>query len=92
MYIYLNKKVNVSLKDREIIIKAEDKKTRADGESSFQFYQRSTLPPGTDLNQLKATLNNNRLSVHAPINNSGDNRSSFRQVPVDGYGPRSINY
>lgn len=85
-------KVNVSCKDREIIIKAEDRKDRSDGHSSFSFYQRSSLPENTDLNQIKATLNNNRLSITAPVNNT-EYRSSFRQIPIEsGSGRRQINY
>lgn len=82
-------KVNVSCKDREIIIKAEDRQDRSDGHSSFSFYQRSTLPDSVDLNQLRATINNNRLSITAPVNNT-EFRSSFRQIPIE--NRRQINY
>lgn len=84
-------KVNVSCKDREIIIKAEDRQDRADGHSSFSFYQRSTLPPETDLNQMRATINNNRLSITAPVTNNGL-RSTFKQIPIESNNRRPINY
>lgn len=74
-------KINVTCKDREIIIKAEDKVEKPDSQSSFSFYQRSTLPENTDLNAIKCTLNNNKLSVTAPL--LADHRTTFKQIPID---------
>ena len=84
-------KVNVSCKDREIIIKAEDKQESPNSSSSFSFYQRSTLPPDADLNQMRATINNNRLSITAPVKNN-ELRSSFRQIPIESSSRQQINY
>lgn len=74
-------KINVTCKDREIIIKAEDKVEKQDSKSSFSFYQRSTLPENTDLNAIKCTLNNNKLSVTAPL--LADHRTTFKQIPIE---------
>jgi HSP20 family molecular chaperone IbpA len=74
-------KINVTCKDRELIIKAEDKSEKTDASSSYSFYQRSTLPENTDFNAIKCTLNNNKLSVTAPLH--ADTRTSLRQIPIE---------
>ena len=77
-------RINVTVRDGEIEIKAEDKKEGPNEKSSFSFYQRSTLPPNTDYNQLKATLNNNRLSITAPPNQQQQqNYQSSQRIPID---------
>ncbi|CAF0804231.1 unnamed protein product [Brachionus calyciflorus] len=74
-------KINVTCKDREIIIKAEDKQEKEDGMSSFSFYQRSTLPENTDFNAIKCQLENQTLKLNAPILENP--KQNFRQIPIE---------
>jgi len=78
-------KVHVSIKDRDLICKAEDKVDRPDGVSRFYYYKRATLPENTDFEQLKCSYEKGRLSVHAPI------RTDFRamkHIPITYKGPQ----
>jgi len=62
-------KIKVTCKDRDLIVQAEDKVDRNDGNfSSCYFYRRCTLPENTDLNSLKCVLDNEKLTVEAPYN------------------------
>jgi len=60
--------VKVSIKDRDLIVKAEDKVVKPDGVSKFYFYKRTTLPENTDFEHLKCTYDNHKLSICAPLN------------------------
>jgi hypothetical protein len=40
--------VHVSLKDRDLIVRGEEKVEKPDGVSRFYYYKRSTLPENTD--------------------------------------------
>lgn len=61
-------KVHVTCKDRDIIVKAEDKIEKPDSISRTYYYKRCTLPENTDFNALKCHFENNKLSIEAPIN------------------------
>lgn len=74
-------KINVTCKDRELIIKAEDKQEKQDGMSSFSFYQRSTLPENTDFNAIKCQLENQKLNITAPLLESFS--QNYRQIPIE---------
>lgn len=73
-------KVHVSIKDRDLIVKAEDKKERPDGKSRFYYYKRTTLPENTDFKELKCNMDGGRLSVTAPLN---PELVSHRKVPIE---------
>jgi HSP20 family molecular chaperone IbpA len=60
-------KVQVSVKDRDLIVKAEDKQDGPDGKSKFYYYKRTTLPENTDFRELKCNLENGKLSISAPL-------------------------
>lgn len=59
--------VKVSIKDRDLIIKAEDKVVKPDGVSKFYFYKRTTMPENTDFEKLKCTYDNHKLMIWAPL-------------------------
>ena len=61
-------KCHVTIKDRDLIVKAEDKIERPDGSTKFYFYKRTTLPENTDFNNLHCNWSNHKLSVNAPLN------------------------
>jgi len=59
-------KVQVTAKDRDVIVKAEDKTESPDGYSNFYFYRRSTMPENTNMEGLKCSHENNKLTITAP--------------------------
>jgi len=62
-------KVHVTAKDRDIIVKAQDKhKIGEDGFSQSYYYRRSTMPENTDMNGLKCEIDHHKLKIKAPIN------------------------
>ncbi|CAF0760864.1 unnamed protein product [Brachionus calyciflorus] len=61
-------KIQVTCKDRDLIVQAEDKKEKEDTFSRTSFYSRTTLPENTDFKQLKCHFDHHKLSVSAPIN------------------------
>lgn len=74
------KKLSVTCKDRDLIIKAEDKQESEDRMSSMYYYKQFRLPDNVDLNALKCELSNNRLTVQAPVLQLSS--SSERSVPI----------
>jgi HSP20 family molecular chaperone IbpA len=48
-------KVHVSIKDRDLICKADDVKKTADTTSKLHYYKRTTLPENTDFDKMKVT-------------------------------------
>jgi len=74
-------KVHVSIKDRDLIVKVEDKLQKADGISRFYYYKRATLPENTDFDHLKCQWNDNRLTITAPLILSW---RSHRTIPIEG--------
>jgi len=75
-------KVQVSVKDRDLIVKVEDKTETADAYSRVHIYNRTRLPDNTDFSALKCTHENNQLNISAPLraNQLGE---SGRQVPIE---------
>lgn len=59
--------IHVSVKDRCLVVKAEDKVTRPDGVTKFHYYKKTTLPENTDFDKLKCNYDNHKISVSAPI-------------------------
>jgi len=61
-------KVHVHIKDRDLIVKAEDKIEKPDSISRFFYYKRTTLPENTQFDSLKCNYDNHQLSISAPLN------------------------
>jgi HSP20 family molecular chaperone IbpA len=59
--------VKVTCKDRDVIVQAEDKQDTEDKFSRVFFYRRFTLPENTNFKELKCSLDNNKLTVKAPV-------------------------
>ena len=74
-------KISVTCKDRDLIVKAENKIETKDSMSQFSFYKSSTLPDNTDVNKLTCSLDKNKLSVTAPLLPSDAIKPS-RQIPI----------
>lgn len=72
--------VNVSIKDRDIIVKAEHKTEKPDGISKFFYYKRTTLPENTDFHALKCNYDNHKISIEAPLNMDF---KSYKKVPIE---------
>jgi len=74
-------KVQVSIKDRDLIMRVEDKTETPDAFSRVHIYTRTTLPENTDFNQLKCIYDNNQLTITAPVI-QGTNWGS-RNIPLE---------
>jgi len=74
-------KVQVSVKDRDLILRVEDKCESPDSISRIHIYTRTTLPENTDFNQLKCVYDNNQLCISAPINTMSTTAS--RNIPLE---------
>jgi len=60
--------VDINVKDRCLVIKAEEKKVKPDGVSTFHYYKKTTLPENTNFEALKCNYDNNEITVSAPLN------------------------
>jgi len=60
-------KLQVSVKDRDLIMRVEDKTETPDAFSRVHIYTRTTLPENTDFSQLKCVYGNNQLCITAPV-------------------------
>jgi len=60
-------KVHVNIKDRCLIVKAEDTLRKSDGVSKFHYYKKTTLPENTDFDALRCNYDNHLVSIQAPI-------------------------
>lgn len=72
-------KVNVSVKDHDLIVRIEDKVKNQDGSSRFHYYQRTTLPEQTRLDHLKCVQENNQVVCTAPLDTKA---VSYRTIPI----------
>jgi HSP20 family molecular chaperone IbpA len=61
-------KVHIQIKDRDLIVKAEDKLDSKDSMTKFYYYKRTTLPENTDFDRLECNYDNHKISVRAPLN------------------------
>lgn len=75
-------KINVSIKDHDVIFRAEDTVKRPDGVSKFHYYQRTTLPENTQVNNLRCFHENNQVVVKAPLL-ALEHTKSYRKVPIE---------
>lgn len=62
--------IHVNIKDRCLVVKAEEKMQRPDGMSKFHYYKKTTLPENTDFEHLKCNFDDSthQIQVEAPIN------------------------
>jgi len=61
--------IHVTIKDRCLIVKAEEKKIKFDGVSKFFYYKKTTLPENCDFDMLKCTFTDDHcICVKCPIN------------------------
>lgn len=74
-------KVRVSIKDRDLIVTADDTKKSDDTTSKMHFYKRTTLPANTDVEKLQCNLDQNKLTCSAPLRS--DVSPAIRNVPVE---------
>lgn len=74
-------KVQVTCKDRDLIVSYEERQEKPDETSQVYFYRRSTLPENTDFNNLKCTLDNNTLSIKAPVHAGLQHQD--RAIPIE---------
>jgi len=80
-------KVSLSIKDRDLIVKAEDKVEKPDGISRFFYYKRTTLPENTKFDELKCNYDNHQLSITAPLNLDF---KPCRTVPIQGVTQQAL--
>lgn len=73
------KKVNVSVKDHDLIVRIEDKVKKPDSSSQFHYYQRTTLPDRTKLDELKCVQEGGKIICTAPIEQTA---LPYRTVPI----------
>jgi HSP20 family molecular chaperone IbpA len=74
-------KVHVTIKDRDLIVKAEDKCDKKDSTTRYFYYKRTKLPENTDFGALKCAWNNHKLSINAPINTN--HSTLYKKVPIE---------
>jgi len=62
--------IHINIKDRCLVVKAEEKKVKPDGVSKFHYYKKTTLPENTDFDALKCNYDDatHQISVSAPLN------------------------
>jgi HSP20 family molecular chaperone IbpA len=75
-------KINVTCKDRQLIVKYEDKTEKDDNFSSIYFYKQVLLPENTQFNDLKCKYENNLLSITAPLN-TDFKENQANSIPVE---------
>ena len=74
-------KVSVTCKDREVIVKAEEKLEKSDETTQMHYYRRTTMPENADLGNLKCELDkSNVLTITAPVD--PNYQSSQRNIPI----------
>ena len=61
-------KLTVTVKDRDVIIKAEDIQDTEDKYSRRCYFKRFSMPERADLNAMKCNFENNLLTLEAPLN------------------------
>jgi len=74
--------VHVSIKDRDLIVKGEEKIEKPDGVTRFYYYKRTTLPENTDFKSLKCQCDDvtHKISICAPLDMDF---KSHKKVPIE---------
>lgn len=73
-------KVNIHVKDRDLIVQAEDKTENKDNMSKFYYYKRTTLPENTDFDKLKCSMKDHRINIEAPVDAT---RRPYKTIPIE---------
>lgn len=73
-------KVHVSIKDRDLIVRADDSIKSKDKTSKIHYYKRCTLPANTDFDKLSIKWDQHKLACTAPLRT--DVRA-VRDVPIE---------
>jgi HSP20 family molecular chaperone IbpA len=74
-------KVHVVIKDRDLIVKADDISKDKYTTSKIHYYKRATLPPNTDFERLQCKWDdNNKISCTAPLKTEV---RAVRNVPIE---------
>lgn len=63
---YQAEDIKVSVKDRELIVKAERKIETETRKSRTSFFQSTSLPPQTDIEHLRSNFDHGKLVIEAP--------------------------
>ena len=72
-------KLNVTIKDHDLIIQAEDISETSDSYSKKTYYKRCTMPKNCDFQNMKCHYSNGSLSIEAPISSA----EIDRQIPIE---------
>lgn len=75
-------KASVSIKDRDLIVRVEDKVQKPDQTSRYYYYKRTTLPENTDFDKLKCVQDKNQISITAPLDMEYK-KPHQRTVPIE---------
>jgi HSP20 family molecular chaperone IbpA len=76
--------VQVTAKDHDIIVKAQDKTETPNGFSSVSFFRRSTMPDNADIRHMRCTADGDRLHILAPLADHALPKSHQR-IPIESY-------
>lgn len=74
-------KAHVMVKDRDLILRVEDKVERPDQTTKYFYYKRTTLPENTEFDKLRCVQNDRQIQVCAPLNL--DFARTHRHVPIE---------
>jgi HSP20 family molecular chaperone IbpA len=66
--IFDPQQIQIHIKDRDLIFKAEDKIEKKDSMTKFYYYKRATLPENTEFDKLECSYKDHRIFVKAPLN------------------------
>lgn len=73
-------KVSVSVKDRDLIFRAEDRVDKPDRHTRFHYYKRTTLPENTRFDSLKCIHDKDMITVSAPLDL--EYTRQYRSLPI----------
>jgi len=74
-------KLNVVCKDRQLIVKYQDKSESNDSYSDVYFYKQILMPENTDFNSLKCSFDKDLLTISAPLKT--DIKSKLNTIPIE---------
>lgn len=74
-------KLNVVCKDRQLIVKYQNKTESEDNYSDVYFYKQILLPENTDFKSLKCVYDKNLLAISAPLKE--DSTKSENVIPIE---------
>jgi HSP20 family molecular chaperone IbpA len=74
-------KLNFVCKDRQLIVKYQDKSESKDSYSDVYFYKQILMPENTDFSALKCVYDKNLLAISAPLKT--DNKPIENTIPIE---------